>query len=186
VVAAGCTALAENRPQELGAKAEALADLPVQWHMIGHLQRNKVRLVVPLVAMIQSVDSPRLLEAVDRIAEELGRRMSVLLEINISGEMQKHGLEPEQFPSLVETLGEYHHVDVRGLMAMSSLEGGPARARADFAALRRLRDCTQAGCPEGVRLDELSMGMSGDFEEAVEEGATIVRIGSALFEGLDL
>ncbi|MBN1591321.1 MAG: YggS family pyridoxal phosphate-dependent enzyme [Pirellulales bacterium] len=181
----GCTALGENRPQQLCSKAEALGDLPIEWHMIGHLQRNKVRRVVPLVAMIESIDSARLLAAVDRIAEELRRRVPVLLEINIAGEAQKHGLAPDQLRPLVETLGDYRHVEVRGLMAMASLEGGVGAARGDFTALRQLRDRAQADCPEGVTLGELSMGMSGDFEAAIEEGATIVRIGSALFERID-
>jgi len=185
VVASGCTTLAENRPQELVRKAESLHDLPVQWHLIGHLQRNKIRRVLPLVAMVESVDSTRLLAAVDRIAGELERRVPVLLEINVSGETQKHGLDPAEFPPLVETLDKYAHVEVRGLMAMSSLEGGPDTARAEFAALRELRDRVQRNCPEGVKLTELSMGMSGDFEAAVQQGATIVRIGSALFERIE-
>ncbi|MBN2217637.1 MAG: YggS family pyridoxal phosphate-dependent enzyme [Pirellulales bacterium] len=182
VVAAGCAALGENRPQELERKAASLHDLPIQWHLIGHLQRNKVRRVLPLVAMIQSVDSPRVLEAVDRIAGELGRRAPVLLEVNVSGESQKTGLDPQDVEPLVETLERFPHVEPRGLMAMSSIEGGSDRVRADFAAVRELRDRIQKNCPDGVNLAELSMGMSGDFEVAVEEGATIVRIGSALFE----
>jgi len=185
LVLGGCTEVGENRPQDLAAKAAALADLPLHWHMIGHLQRNKVRRVLPLVEMIHSVDSPRLLAAVDRIAGELGRRVPLLLEVNICGESQKHGLAPEELEPLIETLVQYFHVDVCGLMAMSSLEGGLERARADFAALRQLRDRAQNACPEGVRLAELSMGMSSDFEVAIEEGATIVRIGSALWEGIE-
>ncbi|HLA83380.1 MAG TPA: YggS family pyridoxal phosphate-dependent enzyme [Thermoguttaceae bacterium] len=185
LVAAGCTTLGENRPQALCKRAETFRDLQIQWHMIGHLQRNKVRRVAPLVTMIESVDSPSLLEAIDRIAGELGRRVPVLLEVNISGESQKHGLAPDHLPPLAQTLDNYPHVEVLGLMAMASLAGGEDRARADFAALRELRDRARRDCPAGVSLDELSIGMSGDFETAVEEGATIVRIGSALFEGTD-
>lgn len=182
LVAAGCTTLGESRPQQLCPKAETLRDLPVEWHMIGHLQRNKARRVVPLVSMIESVDSPRLLETIDRIAGELGRRVPVLLEVNISGDAEKHGLVPNRVGTLAATLGDHPHVEVRGLMGMASLKGGIEAARTDFAALRTLRDQVQDQRLPGVDLAELSMGMSGDFEVAIEEGATIVRIGSALFE----
>lgn len=182
LVEAGCTTLGENRPQQLCLKAEALRDLPIDWHIIGHLQRNKVRRILPLVVMIESVDSARLMAAIDRIAGELGRRVPVLLEVNVSGEAQKHGLAPDELDPLVETLDAYAHVEVRGLMTMASLAGETDTARANFAALRQLRDRIRADCPQGVNLTELSMGMSGDFEQAVEQGATIVRIGSALYE----
>lgn len=184
LVEAGCRLLGENRPQQLWDKAEACADLPVRWHMVGHLQRNKVRRTVPLVEMIQSVDSPRLIAAIDRVAAERSCRVPVLLEVNVSGEKAKHGFEPGAVgPALVESAG-CEHVEVRGLMCMAAFEGGLDAARRDFAALRELRERLRPGCPEGMRLDELSMGMSGDYEAAIEEGATIVRIGSALFEGV--
>jgi len=184
LAAAGCRTLGESRPQQLWEKAEALSDAGVRWHMIGHLQRNKVRRTLPLVAMIESVDSPRLLEAVDHAAGELGSEMPVLLEVNVSSEEAKHGFEPEAVEPFLEELPRYGHVQVRGLMCMASFSGGLEAARRDFAALRELRDRLRPNCPEGVRLDELSMGMSGDFEVAIEEGATIVRVGSLLFEGL--
>jgi pyridoxal phosphate enzyme (YggS family) len=183
VVEAGCTTLGESRPQQLVPKAESLRDLSVDWHMIGHLQRNKARRVVPLVSMIESIDSERLLSAVDRMAGEMELRVPVLLEVNISGEAEKQGFAPEEVSPLLAKLGEYAHVEVRGLMGMAALAGGEATARANFSALRELRDRVAKDCPEGVALAELSMGMSGDFEIAVEEGATIVRIGSALYEG---
>lgn len=183
-VQAGCSLLGESRPQQLWQRAAELRDLPVQWHMIGPLQRNKVRRTLPLVTMVQSADSPALVAAIDRIAGELGLRMPILLEVNTSGEEAKHGFAPDAVePYLVELAG-CRHVEVRGLMCMASLEGGLDQARRDFAALRMLRDRLRRNCPEGIVLEELSMGMSGDYEVAIQEGATIVRIGSALYEGL--
>jgi len=185
LVDAGCRLLGENRPQQLWQKAAALADLPVDWHMIGHLQRNKVRRTLPLVRMLESADSPALVEAVDRAAGELSLRVPILLEVNVSGEMAKHGFAPDAVEPFLEELGRLEHVEVRGLMCMAGLEGGLDAARRDFAALGQLRDRLRRNCPERVRLDELSIGMSGDFEVAIGEGATIVRVGSALFEGVE-
>ena len=184
LVAAGCRELGESRPQQLWEKAAELADLPIHWHLIGHLQRNKIRRTLPLVAMIHSVDSPRLLAAIDAECGGTGKFSGVLLEVNTSGETAKHGLQPGEVEPLLTELPRYRHVAVRGLMCMASLEGGPDAARRDFAALRQLRDRLRGRCPPGVALDELSMGMSGDFETAIEEGATIVRVGSALFEAV--
>ncbi len=182
LVAAGCTELGESRPQQLWEHAAALGDLSVCWHMIGHLQRNKVERTLPLVAMVHSVDSIRLAEAIDCAAGAMGRRMPVLLEVNASGEAAKHGFAPTEIEPLLPKLLGLKRIDIRGLMCIAGLEGGDETARRNFAALRTLRDRLQANCPEGIRLDELSMGMSSDFEIAVEEGATMVRIGSALFE----
>ena len=184
LVAAGCTDLGESRPQQLWEKAAALADLPIRWHFVGNLQRNKVRRTLPLVAMIHSVDSPRLLATLDEeIKAARGTPIVVLLEVNISGEAAKHGFAPDTIEPFLTELPNYPNVAVRGLMCMAGLEGGLDVARRDFAALRRLRDQLRPRCPPGASLDDLSMGMSGDFEVAIEEGATIVRIGSALFEG---
>jgi len=184
LVAAGCTLLGESRPQELWEKAGTLSALPVRWHLVGHLQRNKVRRTLPLVEMIESVDSPRLVTAIDRIAGELSRRLPILLEVNVSSEPAKHGFEPAALEACLEELAGWGNVEVRGLMCMAGLEGGPEAARGDFARLRRLRERLRERCPAGIVLDELSMGMSGDYEVAIEEGATIVRIGSALFRGV--
>jgi len=183
LVAAGCRELGESRPQQLWEKAAALADLPVRWHLVGHLQRNKVRRTLPLAAMIHSVDSRRLLAAIDKEASGKGP-IPLLLEVNISGEAAKHGFSPEEIEPLLAGLPSFGNASVRGLMCMAGLEGGEEAARRDFATLRRLRDGLRPACPPGVALDELSMGMSGDFEAAIEEGATIVRVGSALFEGV--
>jgi PLP dependent protein len=179
LLAAGGTELGESRPQQLWERAEALRHMPIRWHLIGHLQRNKVRRTLPLVGMIQSVDSVRLLETIDEAA---AGPVPVLIEVNVSAEAAKHGFTPDEAERLAPRLADFRSVEVRGLMCMAALEGGPDVARRDFAALRELRDRLRANCPPGVALDELSMGMSGDFELAIEEGATIVRVGSALFE----
>lgn len=185
LVAAGCSELGESRPQELWEKAAALADLPVQWHLVGHLQRNKIRRTLPIASLVHSLDSTRLLAAVEAEAAVLDHPVRGLLEVNVSGEPAKHGFRPDELPDLLPTLSAYPHVAIVGLMTMARLAGGSAAARADFAALRQLRDALAPQCPPGTELTELSMGMSGDFPEAIAEGATIVRIGSALFEGLD-
>ena len=182
LVAAGCTDLGESRPQQLWERAAQLHDLPVRWHIIGHLQRNKVERTVPLVAMVHSVDSLRLAEAIDAVAGAMDCRVPVLLEVNVSHEPAKQGFRPEEIEPLLPRLIELQRIDIRGLMCMAGLEGGDDEARRDFAALRTLCDRLQACCPPAVRLNELLMGMSGDYEIAIEEGATIVRVGSALFE----
>jgi len=184
LIEAGCTVMGESRPQQLWEKAEALRDLPVRWHMIGPLQRNKVRRTLPLVEMVESIDGPRLIAAIDRIGGEISRRVPVLLEVNISGEPAKHGFDVDAVEPLLAELAGYDHVEIRGLMCMAGLEGTLDDARREFALLRRLRDRLRENCPEGVAMDELSMGMSGDYEVAIEEGATMVRVGSALFDGV--
>lgn len=185
-VAAGCCDLGESRPQQLWDRAAALAGLPIRWHMIGHLQRNKVRRTLPLVSLFHSIDSERLLAAIDEEAAHLALPIPVLLEVNVSGEEAKHGFRPDEIGPLLNELTKYPHVVVRGLMCMAGLEGDLDDARREFTSLRQLRERLRPQCPAGVTLDELSMGMSGDFEVAIEEGATIVRVGSALFEGVGL
>jgi pyridoxal phosphate enzyme (YggS family) len=185
LIEAGCQDLGESRPQELWEKAAVLASVPIRWHMIGHLQRNKLRRTLPLVAMIHSIDSPQLAATVDEELRASGKGpLHVLLEVNISGEAAKHGFAPEAIEPFLAEVAGFQNLSVRGLMCMAGLEGGPDVARRDFAALRELRERLRRGCPANAKLDELSMGMSGDFEEAIEEGATIVRVGSALFEGV--
>jgi PLP dependent protein len=202
VLAAGCADLGESRPQQLWERAETLAAEPIHWHLIGHLQRNKVRRTVPLVHVIHSVDSLRLAAAIDEEAASpllsgeaptsgypaarAVRRMPILMEVNVSGEPAKHGLTPDELEPLLPSLATLKNVELRGLMCMAGLEGGLDAARRQFAALRGLRDRLRQNCPPTVALQELSMGMSGDFEVAIEEGATIVRIGSAVFEGLGI
>jgi hypothetical protein len=178
LVAAGCVDFGESRPQQLWEKAARLADLPIRWHLIGSLQRNKVHRTLPLVAMVHSVDSPRLLAAID---EEHLPPVPVLLEVHISGEATKHGFLPDEIEPFLAVAADCRHVSIRGLMGMASLEGGPDAARREFAGLREVRDRLQANCPSGVTLDELSMGMSHDLEVAISEGATLLRVGTAIF-----
>lgn len=181
LLAAGCHELGEARPQELCRKAEELKDESIHWHLIGHLQTNKVRRTLPLVSLIHSIDSNKLLDAIDAEAAVLGRRVSLLLEVNISGEAAKHGFEPAALSAVLDRAPFWPNVEIKGLMGMAALEGGLDAARRNFSSLRELRDRLRSDHSGEVSLDELSMGMSGDYEIAIEEGATIVRVGSALF-----
>jgi PLP dependent protein len=181
----GILDLGESRPQELWRKAEALAHLPIRWHLVGHLQRNKVERTLPLVHLTHSIDSLRLFQELDAQAAKLDARPRVLLQVNISGEDQKHGFEPDEVvraePDLVRG-----RVEIVGLMGMAAYNDDPERARPAFAGLRQLRDrLRREWNVTGFQLEHLSMGMSGDFEVAVEEGASLVRIGTTLFEGLE-
>ena len=184
LIDAGCRALGESRPQDLWAKADAIADPPVQWHMIGHLQRNKIRRTWPRLSWLHSVDSQRLLAALDRETAARSEPLPVLLEVNVSGDRDKTGFARDEVAALAHQLGQWPHLEIAGLMAMSALESDADSARQDFAQLRALRDALQPQCPPGVVLRHLSMGMSRDYEVAIEEGATMVRVGSALLEGV--
>jgi PLP dependent protein len=185
LAAVGCLEFGESRPQQLWQRADELKHLPIRWHMIGHLQRNKAKRTLPLCTRIHSADTPQLLDTLNQAATEQQIRTKVLLEVNVSGEAAKHGFPSDQVAAVLPNLPQWSHLEVDGLMCMAALDGGPDEARRDFAGLRRLRDNLRTIAPQGVCLDELSMGMSGDFEAAIEEGATIVRVGSALFEGLE-
>jgi pyridoxal phosphate enzyme (YggS family) len=182
----GQTVLGESRPQQLVQRAglfrEAGRD-DIEWHLIGHLQRNKVRPVLPVAALIHSVDSLRLLERIDQIAGELGMSARVLLEVNVTGEASKDGFVPSQLMADWEAAQQLSHVQIDGLMTMAEEGAGADRVRETFRHVRELRDDLRS---RGGRFElrELSMGMSGDFELAVQEGATLVRLGSILFEGL--
>jgi hypothetical protein len=184
LLAAGCRDLGESRPQQLWSKAADPRLTGARWHLVGRLQRNKAARTLPLVELIHSVDSRRLLEAINEHAGASDLQPRVLLEVNVSGESAKQGFQADDVRRLLPDLAALRHVNVTGLMTMAPLEGGDEAARATFAALRMLRDELAAECPPNVALRELSMGMSGDFEAGIAEGATIVRIGSALFEGL--
>jgi hypothetical protein len=153
--------------------------------MIGHLQRNKARRTLPWIDLLHSGDSVRLLEAVDEIAVATHRTCDVLIEVNVSGDASKHGFQAEQVPGVLARAPDWPGLRIRGLMAMAAWGTEPEEARRDFAALRELRDRLLASAPSEVVLEHLSMGMSGDFEVAIEEGATMVRVGSALFEGTE-
>jgi pyridoxal phosphate enzyme (YggS family) len=184
LAAAGCHDLGESRPQELWSKFDAVLSESIRWHLVGHLQRNKVRRTLPLVSMIHSVESERLLAVIHeaRSYEESTPPTSVLLEVNTSGEPAKHGLAPDAVEPLLSAASRYPRVAIHGLMTMAALEGGDAVAARNFASLRELRDRLKQRVPDCVNLNELSMGMSGDFEIAIREGATMVRIGSLLWE----
>jgi pyridoxal phosphate enzyme (YggS family) len=176
-VAAGLTAVGENRVQEALTKQDALGSVPVEWHLVGSLQRNKARHAVGRFALIHSVDR---LELAGELQRRLagGVRQAVLVQVNCSGEPQKGGVEPEGLSELLAAITQLDRLEVRGLMTMAALTDDEGEQRRAFRQLRTLRDAARG---EGHRLDELSMGMSGDFAVAAEEGATIVRLGTVLF-----
>jgi PLP dependent protein len=176
----GVLDLGENRPQELWRKAAALPQ-DVRWHLIGHLQRNKVERTLPLVQLIHSLDNTRLLAALEQEAERRERTVDVLLEVNASREPNKHGFAPEEVPALVPELARLKQVRVLGLMTMAALEEDPERCRPTFALLRELRDRLRKELGPPHRMEHLSMGMTNDYMVAIEEGATLVRVGSAIF-----
>lgn len=176
-VAAGITAVGENRVQEALAKQDQLADVAVEWHLIGTLQRNKARHAVGRFALIHSVDRLDLAQELARRVAP-GARQAVLVQVNCSNEPQKGGVEPDALPALLDGLRPLDRLDVRGLMTMAALTADAAEQRGAFRLLRTLRDRAEAA---GHPLPELSMGMSADLPVAVEEGATIVRLGTLLF-----
>jgi PLP dependent protein len=176
---AGCRDFGESRPQSLWEKAEILDDPSVRWHMIGHLQRNKVRRTLPLVDCIHSVDSLRLAQQLASDAADLRLTIPILLEVNVSGDANKTGMNPNELLGIACEIVELPNLQITGLMGMAGL--GKAEPRSDFAAIRELRDELHKAFGSAIQLDHLSMGMSGDFEAAIQEGATMVRIGSVLF-----
>ena len=168
----------ENKVQEAQVK---IPHCPghLTWHMIGHLQRNKTPLAVRLFDMIHSVDSIRLLEAVEKSCDQQGKSMPVCLEVNVSGERSKFGASPEDVPKLLEAAQQCRYINVEGVMTIPPFAEDPEKSRPFFARLRELRDQWQQ--QTGFELNELSMGMTNDYTVAIEEGATFVRIGTALF-----
>jgi pyridoxal phosphate enzyme (YggS family) len=185
LVHAGATCLGENYPQELWRKAEALAGASssIRWHLIGHLQTNKAKRTLPLVTMVHSVDSLKLLRFIDEQAPGLGSLPPVCLQVNTSAEETKHGWSGEQILQDSEAIAACRRVPIVGLMTMAAMGTGPESARPCFVRCREIRDALRQ--ETGLPLPELSMGMSGDFEVAIEEGATMVRVGSALLEGME-
>jgi pyridoxal phosphate enzyme (YggS family) len=176
--AAGLEDVGENRVQEALAKQVAVGSVPVTWHLIGTLQRNKARQAVGRFALIHSVDRPDLATELDRRSGSGPGRQRVLVQVNCSDEPQKGGVEPPGLVPLLAELAQLGHLEVTGLMTMSALTEDSAEQRRAFRRLRELRD---EGERAGYRLPELSMGMSGDYTTAVEEGATMVRLGTILF-----
>jgi hypothetical protein len=172
--------LGENYVQEARNKFNLLGTYPVSWHFIGHLQTNKAKYAVRLFDLIHSVDTLKLARELDKQAKKVNKFQDILIQINVSKEPSKSGSDMENAANLIKDIVGLENLSVKGLMAMPPFFNNPEKARPYFTALRNLRDQIQKTLP-GVALDELSMGMTGDFEVAIEEGATFVRIGTAIF-----
>ena len=177
---AGVTLLGENYVQEAREKIPAIGHV-AEWHMIGHLQTNKVKYVVNLFDWIHSVDRLELARELDKRAGQNNRRLNVLIEVNVSGEESKSGIETTQALELVRQVSLLRNINLRGLMTMPPYSDNPENSRPYFQALRKLRDDISAADIPSIPMDELSMGMTDDFEVAIEEGATIIRVGRAIF-----
>lgn len=184
-IAAGVDCCGENRVQELTAKLSENAYAGVPVHFIGHLQTNKVRQVVGKVDLIQSVDSAHLLRAVDREAGRQGIRQDILLEINIGNEVSKGGFSPEEILPLLENFGEFSNVCVKGLMAIPPISRFPGENLEFFQKMRQISVDIRDIINDNVKVDCLSMGMSGDFEDAIAAGSTMIRVGTAIFGARD-
>lgn len=180
-VEAGCTELGENKVQEAKRKHGNLSDLPVKWAVIGHLQTNKAKDVAAFASEFQALDSLRVAEALDRRLQMAGRSLDVFVQVNTSAEDQKYGLPPDELLGFLRELPRFETLRVRGLMTLALFTDDAVRVRECFALLRTLRDRARETDPELVGPAELSMGMSGDFEMAVEEGSNCVRVGQAIF-----
>ena len=178
--AAGQSVFGENYIQELQSKLSEVSH-PVQWHVIGHLQSNKVKYIAGQVVLIHSVDRLSLAEEIDRQWGKLGKVCEILVQVNISGELSKSGTTEAEAVELVRKCARLPHLRVAGLMTMPPFFDDPEAARPYFAELRRLSEAIRAENIVGVEMRELSMGMSGDFEAAIQEGATLVRVGTAIF-----
>lgn len=181
VMQAGVLDLGENRVQSFLDKYEVLGDSP-RWHIIGHLQTNKVKYLIGKVKLIHSVDSLHLAEEINKKARALGVRQDVLFQFNISGEESKSGASAEEAEKIFEAISKLESLSVRGLMTMAPLLAGESETKRIFAGLRELSQKIDGYKLPNVSMEHLSMGMSGDFEAAISEGATLVRVGSALFK----
>ena len=195
-IEAGVRVIGENRVQEAATKISELgaiaaehgaiaADYKVQWHLIGRLQSNKARRAVELFDVVQSVESLKLAERLDHIAGELGKRLPIFIEVNLGGEASKAGAVPDEVLSLCEQISKLSNLELKGLMAVPPFFDNPEDARPFFQRLRRMRDRAAEAGSAGEQFNDLSMGMSNDFEVAIEEGATLVRIGTELFGARD-
>jgi pyridoxal phosphate enzyme (YggS family) len=180
-VAGGAALLGENYIQEARQKIETLQDLDVAWHFIGHLQSNKAKYAVPLFDLIHSVDSLKLARELDKQAAKHTKVQKILIQVNTGQEASKSGVYAEEALALVRAAGRMEHLAVMGLMTLPPFFNAPEKVRPYFRTLRELRDRLRAEDLPSVRMDELSMGMTGDFEAAIQEGATLVRIGTAIF-----
>lgn len=180
-IEAGCGMLGENKVQEAYRKWGELGDAPVEWSVIGHLQTNKAKFVAEFASEFQALSSTRVAEALDQRLQAAGRSLDVFVQVNTSGEESKFGLEPDAVADFLQQLPQYQSLRVRGLMTLAVFSPDTELVRQCFRVLRGLRERLRDSAPDGVSLDELSMGMSGDFEIAIEEGATVVRVGQAIF-----
>jgi hypothetical protein len=180
-IESGMHFLGENKVQEARDKIGILGRNSLEWHFIGRLQKNKVKFIFDLFDLIHSVDSLALAEVIHEKAKSHGSCMPVLLQVNVSGETSKLGMKPTDVPKNVEILSQLEGIKIKGLMTIAPYDPNPENSREHYTRLRVLRDtCSKLALP-GMDLDELSMGMSNDYEVAVEEGATLVRIGTGLF-----
>ena len=184
-IEAGLRDLGENKVQELQEKVEAFPGLyqggDVRWHMVGHLQRNKAKDVVACTDLFHALDSKRLAKELNKRAAREGRVMPCLVQVNVSGEASKFGLDPDETASLIDVFAEYDHLRILGLMTLAAPTEDPEEVRPQFRLLRELFEQSRRPDHPNVSMEMLSMGMSGDFEVAIEEGATHVRLGTALF-----
>jgi len=180
-IQAGAILFGENYIQEARDKCATLAEYPVSWHFIGHLQTNKAKYAVKLFDLIHTVDSLRLAAELDREARKIGKVQQILIQVNIGKEASKSGIDAESAETLIRSIADFSNLLVQGLMVIPPFFDEPERVRPYFRGLRELRDSLDKPGTSSIRLDELSMGMTGDFEAAIEEGATLVRIGTAIF-----
>lgn len=179
--AAGADIFGENYIQESIEKHELLRDLNLSFHFIGHLQSNKAKFAVKIFDLIHSVDSLKLARELDRQAEKINKIQNILVQVNISMEQSKSGVSEQEASDLVRDIGCLEHLSVKGLMTLPPFYNEPEKVKPYFKALRKLSDHIRGLDIPSVRMDELSMGMTGDFEAAIHEGSTLVRIGTALF-----
>ena len=179
--AAGCEEMGENKVQEAREKSELLSDLAIKWCIIGHLQTNKVKYITRFAHEFQALDSLKVAAELDKRLQAAGRGMDVYVQVNSSGEASKFGLPPEEVEDFVRQLPDYASLRVKGLMTLAIFSSDHERVRACFVRMRELQERLRQSAPAGLSFDELSMGMSGDFELAIEEGATVVRVGQAIF-----
>lgn len=179
--AAGCHEFGENKIQEAQVKSQALADLDIKWSVIGHLQTNKAKHMVRFAHEFQALDSLKLAAELDKRLQQQGRGMDVFVQINSSAEESKFGLAPEQAADFIQQLKHYSALKVKGLMTLAVFSRDKQQVRACFIKMQELQDRLRQIVPDGISVDQLSMGMSGDFELAIEHGATVVRVGQAIF-----
>lgn len=176
----GVRVFGENKAQELADKYEMLPE-DIQWHMIGHLQRNKVKYIIDKVKLIHSVDSLRLAETIEKEAQKNNKTVNILIEVNVAREESKFGLMPEEIDGFVEKIAGFSHLKVKGLMTIAPYVENPEENRAVFAGLRKLSVDIASKNVDNINMSVLSMGMTNDYQVAIEEGATLVRVGTGIF-----